>query len=188
MINKKVLAAICGGLVVAGGIISWLLYGGDVVTNVELGNDIKGKINASLKDSVVQREKDGIKLWEFKVGELVNDKFTDTASLKQITGKLYRQDGTYLNISAASGSMDIKSNNFTLEGNVSADISDGSGYLRADMITWEHEDGKILAQGNVKLHKDQWYAEADEALTTSEFKDLQLRGNALVERGDEHEN
>ena len=185
MINKKAVAAICGGIIVAGGIISWLLYGGEVSTNVDLGNDIKGKINASLKDSVIQREKNGVKLWEFKVGEVVNDKFTDRAGLKAITGKLYRSDGTYLDISAESGFMEMNTNNFTLEGKVKAVISDGSGYLHANDITWQQENGEIIARGNVKLKKGQWYAEADEAITTSEFKKLALKGKALVEKGEE---
>ena len=185
MINKKAVAAICGGIVVAGGILSWLLYGGEVSTNVDLGNDIKGKINASLKDSVIHREKNGVKLWEFKVGEVINDKFTDRAALKGITGKLYRNDGTYLNVSAESGFMEMNTNNFTLEGKVKAVISDGSGYLYADGITWQQEDGQIVAQGNVKLQKDQWYAEADKAVTTSAFKTLTLQGKAMVEKGEE---
>ena len=185
MINKKVVAAICGGIIVAGGIISWLLYGGEVSTNVDFGNDIKGKINASLKDSVIQREKNGVKLWEFKVGEVVNDKFTDTASLKNISGKLYREDGTYLELHADVGSLELNSNNFILEGNVQARISDGTGYLYMDKIYWEQKEDNIIAEGNVKLRKDEWSGSAEKIVTTSALKKVAMQGQAMVEKGGE---
>lgn len=185
MLNKKFLLAVCGGLVIAGGIMSWLLYGGDVSTNIELDNGIKGKINASLKDSVIQREKDGVKLWEFKVGEVVNDKFTNTAVLKSITGKIYRNDGTYLDITAENGSLKMHSNNFVLEGNVKAVISDGTGLLTMKRITWEQEGHKITAEGDVKLRKGPWSAAADKIITTSELKKVTMQGQAMVEKGGE---
>ncbi len=185
MINKKAVAAICGGLVVAGGIISWLLYGGEVSTNVDFGNDIKGKINASLKDSVIQREKDGVKLWEFKVGEVVNDKLTGTASLKNISGKLYREDNTYWELYADAGSLKLDSNDFILEGNVKAVLSDGTGLLTMDKIYWEHKADKIIAEGKVKLRKDDWSASADKLTTTSALKAVAMQGQAMVKKGDE---
>ena len=185
MINKKVVAAVCGGVLVAGGIISWLLFGGEVSTNVDLGNDIKGKINASLKDSFIQREKNGVKLWEFKVGEVINDKFTGTASLKGISGKLYRDDGSYLEIHADQGTMELDSNNFFLEGNVRAVVSDGTGLLTMDKIYWEQKTHKIVAEGNVKLRKDEWSGSADKIITTSELKTVAMQGRAMVEKGGE---
>ena len=185
MVNKKAVAAICAGALIAGGIISWLLYGGEVSTNVDFGNDIKGKINASLKDSVIQREKNGVTLWEFKVGEVVNDKFTDTATLKGITGKLYRDDGSYLELHADQGSMKLDSNDFIMEGNVRAVLSDGTGLLTMDRIYWEQKDHRIVAEGNVKLRKDQWSASADKVVTTSALKTVAMQGQAMVEKGGE---
>ena len=61
MNNKNVILAVLGGLAVAGAIICWLVFGGSAPKNVELGEGVKAKFNASLKNSVIQREKDGKK-------------------------------------------------------------------------------------------------------------------------------
>ena len=62
MNNKNVILAVLGGLAVAGAIICWLVFGGSAPKNVELGEGVKAKFNASLKNSVIQREKDGKKM------------------------------------------------------------------------------------------------------------------------------
>ena len=46
---------------------------------------------------------------------------------------------------------------------------------------------KIIATGNVKLYKDEWFASADKASTTSKFDELKLQGNAMVEKGGDNQ-
>lgn len=186
MNNKNVVLAVLGGIAIAAAIICWLVFGGSVPKNVELGEGVKAKFNASLKNSVIQREKDGKKMWEFTIGEIINDKITDTAILKGIKGKVYRSDGNYIDIDAEGGSMKMGSNNFALEGNVKAINSDG-GKLFADKVEWIQKGEKIIATGNVKLYKDEWFASADKATTTSAFKNLKLQGNAMVEKGGDNQ-
>lgn len=186
MNNKNVILAILGGIAVAAAIICWLVFGGSVPKNVELGEGVKAKFNASLKNSVIQREKDGKKMWEFTIGEIINDKVTDTAILKGIKGKVYRSDGNYIDIDAESGSMKMGTNNFALEGNVKAINSDG-GKLLADKVEWIQKGERIIATGNVKLYKDEWFASADKAMTTSAFDNLKLQGNAMVEKGGDNQ-
>ena len=83
MNNKNVILTILGGIGVAAVIICWLIFGGSAPKNVELGEGVKAKFNASLKNSVIQREKDGKKMWEFTIGEIINDKTTS------VTEKIY---------------------------------------------------------------------------------------------------
>ncbi len=182
MKNKKVIMAIVCCILIAGGIIAWLMFGGSAPANIDLGNGVKAQLNASLKNSVIQREKDGKKLWEFTVAEVINDKAANKAILKGVKGKVYRNDGSYLDIVADGGSALLDSNNFALEGNVQAALSSG-GKLLADKVSWEQSKEEITASGNVKLYKDEWFASADKAITTSAFKKLKLAGNAKVEKG-----
>ena len=186
MNNKNVILTILGGICMAAAIICWLVFGGTAPKNVELGDGVKAKFNASLKNSVIQREKDGQKLWEFTIGEIINDKISKMAILKGIKGKVYRSDGNYIDIDAEKGAMKMGSNDFALEGNVTAVGSDG-GKLLADKVQWIQKGEKIIATGNVKLYKDEWFASADMATTTSTFKDLKLKGNAMVEKGGDNQ-
>jgi lipopolysaccharide assembly outer membrane protein LptD (OstA) len=83
--------------------------------------------------------------------------------------------------------MKMGTNNFALEGNVKAIISNEGGKLFADKVEWVEKGGQIIATGNVKLYKEEWFASADMASTTSEFKNLKLKGNAMVEKGGDNQ-
>ena len=184
MNNKKVILSIAAGIVVAGSLIAWLMLGGDKPVNVNLGKGVSAQLNASLKNSVLQREKDGKKLWEFTVAEVINDKAQNMAYLKGIKGKVYRQDGSYLDIVAEKGQAALNKNDFAVEGNVKAVLNTG-GELYADKVAYNQAKELITATGHVKLVKEPYTAMGDWAQTTSAFQKLKLKGNAKVTKGGE---
>ena len=184
MNNKKVILSIAAGIVVAGSLIAWLMLGGDKPVNVNLGKGVSAQLNASLKNSVLQREKDGKKLWEFTVAEVINDKAQNMAYLKGIKGKVYRKDGSYLDIVAEKGQAALNKNDFAVEGNVKAGLNTG-GELYADKVAYDQAKELITATGHVKLVKEPYTAMGDWAQTTSAFQKLKLKGNAKVTKGGE---
>ena len=184
MNNKKVILSIAAGIVVAGSLIAWLMLGGDKPVNVNLGKGVSAQLNASLKNSVLQREKDGKKLWEFTVAEVINDKEQNMAYLKGIKGKVYRKDGSYLDIVAEKGQAALNKNDFAVEGNVKAVLNTG-GELYADKVAYNQAKELITATGHVKLVKEPYTAMGDWAQTTSAFQKLKLKGNAKVTKGGE---
>ena len=184
MNNKKVILSIAAGIVVAGSLIAWLMLGGDKPVNVNLGKGVSAQLNASLKNSVLQREKDGKKLWEFTVAEVINDKAQNMAYLKGIKGKVYRKDGSYIDVSAEKGEAALNKNDFALEGKVVAILNSGGAFY-ADKISWKQQGDKIIAVGHVKLIKDAYTATADAAYSTSTFQQVKLKGNAKVTKGGE---
>ena len=184
MNNKKVILSIAAGIVVAGSLIAWLMLGGDKPVNVDLGKGVSAQLNASLKNSVLQREKDGKKLWEFTVAEVINDKAQNMAYLKGIKGKVYRKDGSYLDIVAEKGQAALNKNDFAVEGNVKAVLNTG-GELYADKVAYNQAKELITATGHVKLVKEPYTAMGDWAQTTSAFQKLKLKGNAKVTKGGE---
>ena len=184
MNNKKVILSIAAGIVVAGSLIAWLMLGGDKPVNVNLGKGVSAQLNASLKNSVLQREKDGKKLWEFTVAEVINDKAQNMAYLKGIKGKVYRKDGSYLDIVAEKGQAALNKNDFAVEGNVKAVLNTG-GELYADKVAYNQAKELINTTGHVKLVKEPYTAMGDWAQTTSAFQKLKLKGNAKVTKGGE---
>ena len=184
MNNKKVILSIAAGIVVAGSLIAWLMLGGDKPVNVNLGKGVSAQLNASLKNSVLQREKDGKKLWEFTVAEVINDKAQNMAYLKGIKGKVYRKDDSYLDIVAEKGQAALNKNDFAVEGNVKAVLNTG-GELYADKVAYNQAKELITATGHVKLVKEPYTAMGDWAQTTSAFQKLKLKGNAKVTKGGE---
>ena len=184
MNNKKVILSIAAGIVVAGSLIAWLMLGGDKPVNVNLGKGVSAQLNASLKNSVLQREKDGKKLGELTVAEVINDKAQNMAYLKGIKGKVYRKDGSYLDIVAEKGQAALNKNDFAVEGNVKAVLNTG-GELYADKVAYNQAKELITATGHVKLVKEPYTAMGDWAQTTSAFQKLKLKGNAKVTKGGE---
>lgn len=184
MKNKKIILSIVAGVFIAGALIAWLMLGGDKPVNVDLGNGVNAQLNASLKNSVLHRERDGKKLWEFTVEEAVNDRQQNMAYLKGIKGKIYRNDGSYLDITADKGYAEINKNDFTLEGRVKATLNTG-GEITADKVTWNQKQETITGEGHVKMVKDEWTATSDKAVTTSAFTSVKLQGNAKVAKGGE---
>lgn len=186
MENKKILLSVAAGILIACAVIAWLMLGGEkpVSVDVNLGNGVSAQVNSSLKNSILNREKDGKKLWEFTVEEVVNDRQKNVAYLKGIKGKVYRNDGSYLDVVAEKGFAEINKNDFALEGNVKAVLNTG-GELYADKVTWNQNKEIITGVGHVKMLKDEWAATADKAITTSAFKSIKLKGNAKVVKGGE---
>lgn len=184
MKNKKVILSVLAGIVIASAIIAWLMLSGDKPITVKPGDGVTAQINASLKNSMVKREKDGKKLWEFTVAEVINDKAQNMAYLKGIKGKVYRKDGSYLDIVAEKGQAALNKNDFAVEGNVKAVLNTG-GELYADKVAYNQAKELITATGHVKLVKEPYTAMGDWAQTTSAFQKLKLKGNAKVTKGGE---
>lgn len=171
-----------GALAFTALIITWLMFGGKSPMQVALDNGVKARFNATLKDSDIQREKDGKLLWEFHVKEAANDQVERKTILKGITGKVYRADGSYMDVSADMGEMMSNQQDFFLQDNVQAIYSLDGSKLKADKITWNQQKEIITGVGNVQMWKGDWYARGDKAVTTSAFKKIELSGNARVEK------
>lgn len=179
---SKVFFAIGGALIIAASIIAWLMFGGVGPVKVVLDNGIKAKFSATLKDTEISREKDGKKLWLFKVNEVINDQTSGRAFLRGIKGKVYREDGSYFDVSAKDGEMKMGKQDFEVRNEVVAVLSSDKSKLVADRVTWIDKKQEITATGHVEIWKDDWYARGDKAITDGSFKRLRLVGNAYVER------
>lgn len=184
MKNKNVIMAAAAGIIIAAAIISWLIFGGSAPVNIDKGKSDSVQVSASMKNTMLNREENGKKLWEFHVDEVIYDRTANTAHLKGIKGKVYRNDGSYIDIVADKGSAPIDKNDFSIEGKVEAVLNTG-GRLLADKVTWNQKKELITAIGHVRIYKDEWTAVADKAQTTSAFKKMKLIGHAKVEKGGE---
>ncbi|MCQ2381450.1 MAG: LPS export ABC transporter periplasmic protein LptC [Acidaminococcaceae bacterium] len=176
---KYLLLIACAGAF-AGVVIGWLMFGGNNPIEVVLDNGVKAKFSAMLRDTEVRREQNGQLLWNFKVDEVINDQTVSKTFLKGIKGKIFRNDGTYFDIIADIGEMETDGYEFRLKKNVIAEHSQGVGRISADEIIWNKKTEIIMAAGNVQMWKDDWYAQGNNAETTSAFKKILLKGNAKV--------
>ena len=91
MKNKKGLLAVLLCLVAFAGVFVWL-YWGSIIPNPSQKEKDGITITPKVKNSVISRQENGKKLWEFVVGEAesVND---NEVNFKDIKGKVYLKDG-----------------------------------------------------------------------------------------------
>ncbi len=178
----KFVRYILAAILFAAAIITWLMFSGKSPMEVKLDNGVTAKFNATLKDSEISREKDGKPLWHFKIDEIVNDQVSNKTFLKGIKGKIYRTDGTYVNVRGDEGEMETDSQNFLLRKNVVAVHSEDGSKMTAEEFTWEQKTEIVRATGNVEFWKGDWYVRGDRAESTSAFKKIRLIGNCRMVR------
>jgi len=181
-INKVVCGSIACALLIAAGIITWLMFGGMGPIEVALDSGVTAKFAATMKNTEINREKNGKMIWHFKVDEVMNDQVAGKMILRGIKGKVYRDDGSYIDVSAKNGEMQNNSKDFVVRDQVVAVFSSDKSKFMADQVTWEDKGKVITATGNVQLWKDDWYVRGDKAVTTYSFEKVHLTGHARVER------
>lgn len=180
MKNNKGILIILGGIAVAALIIAWLMFGGEAPQNPVDVEDTT--VNARVTNTTVSREQDGKRLWEFSVEELENISGSGEAVLKGVKGKIYREDGSVIDIEAGGGRINNDAKDFALDRGVHAVLSTG-GEITAEKVRWQQDKDIIEATGKVKVVKDEHTALADKIVTSTRFDHFKLSGNAEVQKG-----
>ncbi|MCD7874504.1 MAG: LPS export ABC transporter periplasmic protein LptC [Acidaminococcaceae bacterium] len=184
MLRNKGFQMIVGTIVIAGIIIAWLMLGGEAPSNDPVQKETTGA-NAKVRNTTLAREVDGKKVWEFTVEEVEQIKSSGEAVLKGIKGKIYREDGSVLEVVAGGGRVKNEAKDFELNNKVVVVLS-SSGKLTAESVRWQQTEDIITASGNVRLLKDDTLATGDKAITSSAFEKLKLEGNAEVQKGGDY--
>ena len=179
--KNKGLLLIAGGIAIAAAIIAWLMFGGEAPKNPE--NTASNAVNAVVKNTTVSREQDGRRLWEFLVEALESISGSGEAVMKGVKGKIYREDGSVIDVTAGGGKINNDDKNFALDRGVKATLSTG-GEITAEEISWNQKDDIITATGKVKVVKDEHTALADKIVTSSKFDHFKLSGHAEVQKGE----
>lgn len=180
MKNKGFYLMLAGCVAALGLVVCWLIFGSKLPVTVPVSKDITVSMN--MKNTVLSREQDGKKLWEFLVQEANQDSKSKHIIMKGVSGKVYRKDGSFIDIKADGGRFIPKSNDFSLEGNVRAELKN-EGYVTAKTMKWQQKTETITAIGSVVIVKGDVKVSGDKAVTTSALKKLKVTGNAKAEKG-----
>jgi len=180
MKNKKTILYITGAVIIMAVIFGWLMAGtGGVKEPVTKGPEVAPH---ELKNTSLHEEDNGKKIWELTLASLIYDKERDVNVLKGVKGKFYQPDGSNITIESEAGEIDMKSKTITLTGRPKGVFSTG-GELIADKLSWLSKDEKIVAEGNVKITKDDIVGTAQKATMETVLEHLKLEGEALVQKG-----
>lgn len=180
MKNKGFYMMLAGCIAALGLVVCWLIFGSKMPVKVPTGKDITVAVN--MKNTVLSREENGRKLWEFLVEEANQDNGTKHIVMKGLSGKVYRKDGSFIEIKADSGKLMPKTNDFELEGNIRAELKN-EGYVAANKMHWNQKTETITATESVVIVKGDVKVSGDKVITTSALKKLKVTGHAKAEKG-----
>jgi len=79
-----------------------------------------GTENVKVLNSSLKEERDGKLVWELQIGEMEYIKKTDTNVMKDVKGKWYREDGSFLTIRSEGGSVAMAKKDVVLKGKAQA--------------------------------------------------------------------
>lgn len=137
----------------------------------------------SYDGNTISEEQGGRKIWDLTAEHIDVDINTQDASMENIEGHFYQEDGRTVTIHADKGNYAHDSRDITLEGNIDVTTSDGAE-LSSDQLKWTAAESMLSAIGNAKASKDDMSATGDQFDSINGFADYSITGNAYVAKED----
>ena len=186
MKNKNTLLAVAAGLGALFLVFAWLFWGSTVPEPTDMTKQADtSTAKAAVYNTTLNREENGKKLWELKVGEAVQ-KTDDVILAKNLEGIVYLTNGDEVNVKSSAAEVKVKSNQFALTQGVTARWKNG-GFIKADKIEWDQQKDILTAAGSVRIIKGDMLATAENVITSSKLEHFKLREKAHMERGGHYE-
>ena len=173
MKSTKILIAIGVFLLVC---LAWFLYKPAPKEEVKRAIALPTVANALLKE-----DKNGRRVWELSIEKMTLDVANQKNKLEGVRGKLFREDGSVVELTSKGGEYDLRSKNIALNGDVVVTTSVGEK-LTADSLTLENAQNIIVATGKAVFTKDKTTARADKITTDTKLELVKLLGNAYVSK------
>jgi LPS export ABC transporter protein LptC len=132
--------------------------------------------------SKLTEDQDGKRLWELNARVIEVDPKTRWIYMTDLTGLLFRVDGTQVHISAKNAVVDPQTRNLELIGSITMKGSDGPTFS-ADKARYVAKDRKIFATGSIRATRDDYVMTANELETDDKFETITIKGNARIIKG-----
>ena len=132
--------------------------------------------------NTIVEEKDGVKIWEITSNKVRIDSATQIAEFDKVSGKFYQEDGKVLELTANSGVYNQQTGDVHLEGDLEVLDGDG-GRLVSKNLDWKNAEAVLVADGDVRIVKQDMQAFGERAESRDGFKHFSLKGHARVLKG-----
>ncbi|HWR29766.1 MAG TPA: LPS export ABC transporter periplasmic protein LptC, partial [Negativicutes bacterium] len=142
------------GLVIAAIIASGLYY---FLREEPLGDTKKESVvtRMAFTGSNLSELQDGQKIWDLTARIMEVDPKTSWVYMTDLTGVIYRADGTKIDVTGKNAVVDPKTRNVEMSGGITMKASDGPTF-NADKGHYVAKDRKIFASGAIRATKDDY--------------------------------
>ena len=132
--------------------------------------------------SELTEEKDGKRIWELTARIIEVDPKTRLVYLTDLKGRLYREDGTKIEMTAKTAVADPTARSLEFSEGLEMKADDGAS-LKAGKGRYSGEERKIYATGSVRATREDVVLTANELETDDRFAKIVVKGNARIVKG-----
>ena len=144
------------------------------------------------KESVVSRmaftnshlteSQDGKPIWDLTARVMEVDPKTAWVYMTDLTGVIYRSDGTKIDVTGKNAVVDPKNRTVELTGGITMKAGDGTAF-QADQGRYVAKDRKIFASGSVRATQEDYIMTANELEADDKFDVITVKGQARIVKG-----
>lgn len=132
--------------------------------------------------NTISEEKDGRKVWQITAETIEVDVDSSNVLVKNVKATFYQADGKNVVLTAPQATLDNKSRDISLQGNVNAVNSDGATFT-AEQAAWISKQEHFTAKGKVRLTREDTVVTADQLDSDAKMEKIKVQGNARVLKG-----
>ncbi|MCE5287310.1 MAG: LPS export ABC transporter periplasmic protein LptC [Pelosinus sp.] len=131
--------------------------------------------------STIVEEKDGKRLWELTADKIELDPDTQNASLTNIKGVFYKENGQKIDLTAMHGLVNNKTHDIDLDGDVKAVSSDAA--FSAQKAKWVNDQQHMYGSGGIVVTRQDTVITGEALESDANFEKIKVSGNAHISKG-----
>ncbi|SDF72423.1 LPS export ABC transporter periplasmic protein LptC [Sporolituus thermophilus] len=139
-------------------------------------------LNMVFTGNSLVEEKDGKRLWELSAESIELDQKTKQVYLKNLKGVIYQENGGKVEITARQATLDTKTRDIVLTGDIRATSSEGA-ILTAPSVRYAMSDRRFYGWGGVTLARGDTVVTGEKFESDGDFAKVRVQGNARVRKG-----
>lgn len=180
MTKKRYLAIACMLLILIGAY--YLLQGENATDSTDTQTQSQTALNLTFSGSTIVEEEDGKKLWELSADTIEAAPTGNTIHLNKLTGIFYQEKDGKVEIVANRATLDMKTRNIFMQGNIKATNSDGAVFT-APEVWWSSDPKRFTGVGGVTFTRGNTTITGDKLETDDKMEKFKVYGNAKVVTG-----
>lgn len=179
--RKRIIYIILGSAVV--GVLAWAFISAGVITRNFNREQLVGTENRQELDIsgiILTETKKDKKYWEIYGEKGYYNSDSKVAILENVTGNFFSNNEVSMSFESTKGTYNETKKQIILYNNTHIVIKDGTS-LYCDRLTWSGSDKDVIAQGNIKINRNnELIATAERAVITPDYADFKIIGHTVT--------
>lgn len=163
-------------------VLAWAFITAGIITHdfnrKQLQNNSDGQ-EALVNGVILTETKDDQKFWEIYGENGKWDSSLGVAQLNGVIGNFYKDNEVSMSFESSKGTYNSKEGNITLYDDTFIVLKDGIT-LSADRLYWYNSHSPVVAEGHIKIQKDnELLSTADKITISSDYSSFKIEGNTV---------